>query len=860
MKKPSSKKDFSRLSTSIVPRRYRIRLKPDLQAHIFSGEVDISIELQKATREITLHCKELDIATAHVEIGKAGLRRQEKIFAKNISYDEKAETATFLFDKQIPPGKAMLGANFSGVLKDNLRGFYRSTFVHEGKERVIATTQFEATDARRAFPCFDEPAQKAIFDVELVIAEDKTAISNTLPFETLKHEGGYKLMRFMPTPKMSTYLLAFIIGDFEHLEGRTKRGVQVRVFTTAGKKEQGRFALDCAIRTLDFYEKYFAIKYPLPVLDMIAIPDFASGAMENWGAVTYRETALLVDPEQSSLRTKQWVALVVAHELAHQWFGNLVTMEWWTHLWLNEGFASYIEYLAVDELFPEWDIWTQFVTMDLGAALRLDALATTHPIEVEVHHPSEISEIFDEVSYSKGASIIRMLADYLGPNSFRDGLRHYLKKHSYQNASTEHLWEAFEHISGKEVVKMMAVWTSKAGYPVLSVSKKGDTLFLTQERFFANPKSKARVKDKTVWKAPVSILLGTEQKTKRFLLDKARASELVAPAPWHKLNADEVGVYRVAYDSALLEKLVLPVMEQNISSEDRLGLIRDLFALAEAGTSGTLSALEFLPAYERETNYTVWVEITSGLMRVRNLLEDKNTRKVYDAFVIEMMQEVKKFVGYVPEKEESHTKALLRTMVLSTLGILGDKETVAWAQKLWKKPAVIAGDMRSTVYAIIASHGGEKEFNTLSKMYQKATMHEEKNRLGSSLGEFENTKLLAKALEFSLSKNVRNQDAPSIVASVFANSRGRALAWKFLKKNWKTMLTRYGEGGMMLSRVLRPAGAFTDMETAKDIKAFFKKNLAPGAERTITQVVERIETNSLWKKRDAKKVERFLLK
>src|SRR3989344_3967776 len=291
----------------------------------------------------------------------------------------------------------------------------------------MATTQFESTDARRAFPCVDEPAAKAVFDVTLMVPDHCTAISNTIPTEVQEHESGYKIMRFAPTPKMSTYLLAFIVGEFEYVEGKTKEAVLVRVFTTPGKKKQAHFALEVTIKTLSFFNEYFAIPYPLPVLDLIAIPDFSSGAMENWGAITYREAALLVDPEHSSAHTKQWVALVIAHELAHQWFGNLVTMKWWTHLWLNEGFASYIEYLAVDHLFPSWQIWDRFVVADLAQALKLDALANTHPIEVPVHHPDEISEIFDAVSYSKGASVIRMLAEYIGEKDFRDGLRHYLR-------------------------------------------------------------------------------------------------------------------------------------------------------------------------------------------------------------------------------------------------------------------------------------------------------------------------------------------------------------------------------------------------------------------------------------------------
>ena len=432
-----------RLSKNVLPQVYNIQLRPDLENFTFEGIETIHISILQKTRTIILHSKELEIETAHMS----------DMWGK-VSYNEKKETAIFSFPKFIPIGKNQLTIVFKGILNDKMRGFYRSRYMVRNKEYHMATTQFEATDARRAFPCFDEPAHKAVFRVSLIVPKGKTAISNTLPVSVFEHEAGYDIVKFFPTPKMSTYLLAFIVGDFEYMEKITtpspssKRrggfplplrrgsakgeGVRVRVYTTPGKKHQAKFALDVTVKTLEFYEKYFDIPYPLNTLDMIAIPDFTSLAMENWGAITFREIGLLVDEKHTSIRSKEIIAEVIAHELAHQWFGNLVTMEWWTHLWLNEGFASYIAYLAVDKLFPKWDIWTQFSTNTLGVALRLDALLNTHPIEVVVHHPNEIGEIFDEISYSKGASIIRMLASHLGEKDFRDGLRYYLKKHSYK--------------------------------------------------------------------------------------------------------------------------------------------------------------------------------------------------------------------------------------------------------------------------------------------------------------------------------------------------------------------------------------------------------------------------------------------
>ncbi|HEV7702610.1 MAG TPA: M1 family metallopeptidase [Candidatus Paceibacterota bacterium] len=822
-----------RLSKNVTPIDYKIQLKPDLENFTFAGVETISLKILKATKALTLHSKEIEIDTADVKING------KKIFAK-IFYDTKKETATFIFSKSIPAGKAKLVLVFRGILNDKMRGFYRSKYLVGGKEYHMATTQFEATDARRAFPCFDEPARKAVFHVSLIVPQGKTALSNTLPISSIEHEAGYDIVKFSPTPKMSTYLLAFIVGDFEYLEKKAKSGTRIRVYTTPSKKNQAKFALDCTVKTLEFYERYFNIKYPLPVLDMIAIPDFASGAMENWGAITYRESALLVDEEHSSASNKQWVALVIAHELAHQWFGNLVTMEWWTHLWLNEGFASYIEYLAVDKLFPEWDIWTQFSTNDLGVALRLDALMNTHPIEVEVHHPSEMGEIFDEVSYSKGASVIRMLADYLGEKDFRDGLSYYLKKHSYKNTETIHLWQAFERVSKKPVAKMMHNWTSKPGYPVIKAMLENGKLELSQERFFTSPLSKKKNKIKTQWEVPILI---------------------VEQEGWTKVNIGESGFYRTAYSRELLGKLVAPVQNKILSARDRLGIVRDLFALAEAGTIATIDALEFVKAYKKEDNYTVWLEIAMGLARIEQLLKQNND---LNKFVINLLSPTFKRLGWNKKPNESHADTLLRSLAISRLGRSGDKRVIAEARKRLKsghakgRASKINPDLRGAVYGVVASAGNTKEYNTFIKLYKAETLHEEQNRIGSALGDFKNPKILQFACEFAMSENVRTQDTVSILSSVGANPMGRDIWWNFLQKNWKTLVSRYGEGGLTLGRAVKAIGRSAEEKHLKSIIKFFKTHQAPGAKRSIDQVIERLEGNVAWLKRDRKKIEKFL--
>lgn len=847
-----------RLSAHVTPEKYQIFLKPDLEAFVFEGEETISLTLGKETKKITLHSKDIEVVSAEV------LHNKEKVFALKISYDDVAETATFTFPKTLKKGKAKLTLVFRGVLNDKMQGFYRSQYEVEGKTYHLATTQFEATDARRAFPCFDEPAAKAVFEVKLAVPHKSTALSNTIPTAVREHEAGYKIVEFAPTPVMSTYLVAFIVGDLEYVERKTKEGVLVRVFTTPGKKHQSEFALDCAVKTLSFFTKYFDIPYPLPVLDMIAIPDFASGAMENWGAITYRESALLVDPDNSSAATRQWVALVVAHELSHQWFGNLVTMEWWTHLWLNEGFASYIEYLAVDHLFPSWGIWTEFVASDLGTALNLDALKHTHPIEVEVCHPNEISEIFDAVSYSKGASVIRMLADYLGEKDFRDGLRYYLKKHSYKNTSTVHLWEAFEKVSKKPVAQMMKAWTKKAGHPVLAVSKKGNKLEIEQSRFFSSALSRVEVKDRTVWITPVSFRTDTHSAVQKILVDKKRTHiDLTQKSSWAKLNTGETGVFRTKYSSEMLMALKGPVARKELSTIDRLGLLRDVFDLAYAGDISVVDALEFVSAYKKETEYAVWQEIASGLGLVDALIAEKSYEALFKDFAQELFVPMVKRVGWKKKEGEGHTDALLRSLILSGAGRYGDKEVIARAQKMFttihqgKNP--IPADLRGVVYGIVAQYGGMTEFADLVRTHNVATLHEEKNRIAASLGRFKDKNILKKVLEFSLSKDVRSQDAWRLTSGVVSNTRGRELGWKFLKQNWSVFLERYGEQ-KSLSYVVSPLGSHTANQTANDIEKFFKKNPAPGAERALQQALERIRAKSSWLARDGRKLEKWLQK
>lgn len=848
----ASKKSRVRLSSDVIPLRYQLHLTPDLDAFVFSGDESIVLTLKKPIREITLHAIELLIDSASI---KHGAQSAE---ATKISYDEKAETATLRFEKPIPKGMATLSLAFRGTLNDRMHGFYRSSYTHEGKARHLATTQFESTDARRAFPCFDEPAQKAIFEISLTVPSAQEAISNTLPIDIKEHEGGYKTVHFGPTPPMSTYLAAFIVGDFEYIEKKSKDGVLVRVFTTPGKKHQADFALDVAAKVIDFFNAYFDIPYPLPAVDLIAIPDFSAGAMENWGAITYRETALLVDPERTSTQNKQWIALVIAHELAHQWFGNLVTMEWWTHLWLNEGFASYIEYLAVDHIFPDWDMWTQFLQGDMRPALHADALKHTHVIEVDVHHPSEIASVFDAVSYSKGASIIRMLAEYLGEKHFRDGLRYYLKKHSYKNTETVDLWNALAKVSGKPVAKIMTAWTREPGYPLVEVAENKGALTLSQKRFFASPLSARSDRSKTTWKIPLGISVGGKAQ-RPILLDKKSMRIKKPGRSWVKLNANESSFVRTTYSETLREALAVAAEHKELSVRDRLGLIRDIFAVVENGAQSAPDALTFAARYRKEDAYVVWAEILGSLGILDSIFAHEAFRPKLHAFVIELLSAISHTYAW-DTKPKDHQASLLKILILGARSKYGDAEVQYAARSLFaaliKGNDTIPADLRGIVFATVARTGGAKDHAALLKLYKEAAMHEEKNRIGASLGLFADPALLQKTLEFSLSKEVRPQDTVRIIAGVTMNPAGTAIAWKFMTTHWKTFVDRY-KGSRELSYLLEPLSVSTSAKQAEQLEKFLKSHPAPGTERTVAQILERIRSNAAWLARDKKALAQY---
>ncbi|KAM8947367.1 puromycin-sensitive aminopeptidase [Pelodytes ibericus] len=860
---------FERLPADVRPINYGLCLKPDLIDFTFEGKLEASVEVKNGTNQIVMNCADIDIITA--SYAPDG---DEEIHATGFNYQNEDEKVTLSFPSTLHKGSGMLKIDFVGELNDKMKGFYRSKYTtSSGEVHYAAVTQFEATDARRAFPCWDEPAIKATFDVILIVPKDRVALSNMNVIERKPYPDDESLVevKFAQTPVMSTYLVAFVVGEYDFVETRSADGVLVRVYTPVGKAEQGKFALEVAAKTLPFYKDYFNVPYPLPKIDLITVADFAAGAMENWGLVTYRETALLIDPKDSCSSSRQWVALVVGHELAHQWFGNLVTMEWWTHLWLNEGFASWIEYLCVDHCFPEYDIWTQFVFADYTRAQELDALDNSHPIEVSVGHPSEVDEIFDAISYSKGASVIRMLHDYIGDEDFRKGMNQYLTKFQEKNAATEDLWESLEQASGKPIAAVMSTWTKQMGFPLIYVDSEQNedsrVLKLSQKKFCASGPHTGE--ECPQWMVPINVCTCEEPSSskQKILMDKQEMTVVldgVKPDQWVKINPGTVGFYRTQYSPTMLESLLPGIRDLSLQPVDRLGLQNDLFSLARAGIISTVAVLKVMEAFVNEPNYTVWNDLSSNLGVLSTLLSHTEFHEEIQGFIRDVFSPIGQRLGWDPKPGEGHLDALLRGLVLGRLGKAGHQPTIEEARRRFKDHVdgknTLNADLRNPVYVTVLKHGDSNTLDTMLKLHKQADMQEEKNRIERVLGAISPQDLIQKVLSFSLSDDVRPQDTVSVIGGVAGGSKiGRKSAWIFVKDNWEELYNRY-QGGFLISRLIKVSvEGFASEKMATEIQAFFDAHPAPSAERTVQQCCENILLNSAWLKRDADAIHEYLL-
>ncbi|XP_023267214.1 puromycin-sensitive aminopeptidase [Seriola lalandi dorsalis] len=760
------RRPFVRLPTDVYPVNYGLCLKPDLIDFTFEGKLEAVVEVTQATTQIVMNCADIDIITASFA-PEGG----EEINATGFNYQNEDEKVTLSFPSALQKGSGTLKIDFVGELNDKMKGFYRSKYTTAaGDIRYAAVTQFEATDARRAFPCWDEPAIKATFDIALIVPKDRVALSNMNVIDRKPYPEDENLVevKFATTPIMSTYLVAFVIGEYDYVESQSSDGVTVRVYTPVGKAEQGKFALEVATKTLPFYKDYFSVPYPLPKIDLIAIADFAAGAMENWGLVTYRETALLIDPKNSCSSSRQWVALVVGHELAHQWFGNLVTM--------------------------------------------------------------------DAISYSKGASVIRMLHNYIGDEDFRKGMNAYLLKFQHKNASTEDLWDCLEQASGKPIAAVMGSWTKQMGFPIIVVDQEqqGDDriLKLSQKKFCASGPHNGE--DCPSWMVPISVCTSEDPKCTKLnvLLDRPETTITlsgVASDQWIKINPGTVGFYRIQYSSSMLESLLPGVRDLSLQPVDRLGLQNDLFSLSRAGMISTVEVLKLMEAFVNEPNYTVWSDLSCNLGVLSSLLSHTDFHEEIQEFIRDLFTPIGLELGWDSKPGEEGKQ-------------------------------VLPADLRSPVYLTVLKHGDSATLDTMLKLHKQADMQEEKNRIERVLGAISAPDLIQKVLNFALSEEVRPQDTVSVIGGVAGSSKqGRKAAWKFVKDNWEELYNRY-QGGFLISRLIKlTVDGFAIDKMAAEVKSFFESHPAPAAERTVQQCCENILLNAAWLKRDADDIHQYLL-
>ena len=835
-------RDF-RLPATVLPRTYRLLIEPDLDALTFKGEVAIDLDVKTSTTEIVLHSYKLDIAEAH-----AGADRLQ------VRLDAATERVTLTASKPLAAGPATISLRFSGAIAEEMRGFYRSRYtLPDGTKRFLGTTQFEATSARHAFPCFDEPALKAVFDLTIIVPKERLAVSNMPVASSAPLPDGRSRVRFAPSPIMSTYLLAFAVGEFEWIEGTTDDGMPVRVYATPGRAELGRFAMETAIRGLKFFGDYYGIPYrrALPKLDLLAIPDFEYGAMENWGAVTFRETAIFVDPKRSSIPQRRRVAEVVLHELAHQWFGNLVTPEWWSYLWLNESFATFMAYKASNALFPEWNIFEEYLAQITSAGKSLDSLRSSHPVEVVVKDPNEVDQIFDAISYNKGGSVLRMLEAAIGDEAFRKGIQRFLEKNAFACATTDDLWRALGDGTGVDVSGMMNGWTRRTGLPVVLVERKGAALKLRQERFLLDRDPEKPGEDPTLWEIPLPIQ--TAQKRLPPARLPAREAALEVPdSDWVKVNAGQAGFYLAHYDEAGWKSLAKAVESMSLPTMDRYGLQEDAYSLMRAGYLSVPGYLRFAGSFSRETNHYAWGGVLDGIAALADIfLGDPNVPKL-EAWARALLKPTAAAVGWDEAAGESSERTLLRTTILGSAVRFGDPDVVDQVRRRFesvrKDLSAVAPNLRSTIFYGTARHGDASSFDALAELHEKADLPEVKVQILRSLGAFRREELTKRAIEYALSDKVRRQDAMASFGSIPVEMK--PTAWRIFQEKWPILDERYGKSGLIGHFVTAAASGIPTEEHAADVERFFREHPAPYASEKIKQTLEGIRSRAKFRRRN----------
>ncbi|KAK0648335.1 peptidase family M1-domain-containing protein [Cercophora newfieldiana] len=871
------------------PVHYDLVIKDlDFKTWTYNGTVRIDGEVVKPTNEIVLNTLEIKLLKATAAISQN--KSDQSWESTGFSEDKKAQRATITFPEALPvSSKASVSIDFSGELNHDMAGFYRSQYKpaappaasvpHDDEFHYMLSTQFEACDARRAFPCFDEPNLKATFDFTIEIPSDQVALSN-MPVKQTQDVGSDKtLVSFERSPVMSTYLLAWAVGDFEYVEAFTDRkydgkNIPVRVYTTRGLKEQGRWALQHAPKIIDYFSEQFEIDYPLPKSDILAVHEFTHGAMENWGLVTYRMTAILFDEKLSDSRFRNRIAYVVAHELAHQWFGNLVTMDWWDELWLNEGFATWAGWLATDYLHPDWEVWPQLVHEGLEDAFSLDGMRASHPIQVVVRDALDVNQIFDKISYLKGCSMIRMLASNLGVKTFLKGIAIYLKKHAYGNAKTSALWDALSEASGKDVNTMMGPWIGEMGFPVITVTEKGQEISVKQSRFLRTGDVKAE-DDKTTWWVPLALKGKTgSQGIESLALTTKESTVSGVNEDFYLLNADATGFYRVNYPESRLKTLGTQL--DRLSTEDKIFITSTAADLAFAGYSTTAAFLSFTQGLKNETHYRVLSQALDGVNVLKSIFgDDEEVKNGLQKFILELIDKALKQLGWDAKPGEDFNTGLLRKRLLLTAITNGHQEMIdagfgRWtAFKADPEKNSFPADLRAPVYRAAIRTEPAATVAALKHEWFTTPAIDGKEICLQSLSHVTDADIIKDVLlpfNFSISPPAAASDAvPAgdmhyLASGLAANRAGRPLLWHYLRDNWEQVNAKLGGNPIILDRLVGLSlGRFSDYETLNEIETFFKGVSTKGFDRTLGAALDKIRARAAYKTRDADVLKKWLV-
>jgi aminopeptidase N len=831
------------------PERYELYLEPDRERMSFSGKVKITgRKTGRPSQRLTFHQKDLKIKSARItKIDTKKGRLDIPITRNNThkSYDElRLHTGETLF-----PGEYSIEIEFSGKITEPMHGIYPCNFELDGKKKQLIATQFESHHAREAFPCIDEPEAKAVFSLCLKTLADETIIANT-PVKNQESSGRRHITVFEDTPIMSTYLLAFAYGELAYKEARTKRNIAVKVYATPDKVELTDFALDTAVRCLDFFEDYYGVPYPLPKQDLIGLPDFSAGAMENWGLITFRESVLYVDPASSSIDTKQFVAMVVSHELAHMWFGNLVTMKWWNDLWLNESFANLMEYRAVDELFPEWNIWRDFVQREVAGALSRDALPTVQSLQTEVKHPDELGALFDpQIVYAKGGSLLNMVRNLIGEEDFRKGLKSYFEEFKYKNTSADDLWHHLRQASGIKIDEIMHNWLTKPGFPLIEADydSQAAKLKLSQHRLVVG---KSNSDDKSLWQVPLAPSLKLDDPILKSRTDEYQVNNS-GDYPL-TLNHDGHSYFVTKYtNDRHLERILESVKSGILGPIDRLLLVQNYLLLERAGVVSTLENIKFLPAYAAEREETVWGMLSGIIGNARNLVDkDKALEAKLNAFIRPVIAPLVKELDWDGRNNDSSQTQKLRALALSIAAVAEDEAVIKEGLSRFEsfdKPADLAPDIRSVVYFITVRYGQDTDFSKLIRLYRALNNADEKDEISSELSATRDPKQVKKLLEMVTSDDVRLQDAPTWFAWLMRNRYATDAAWEWLKDNWSWVEEKYGDDKSFDRFPRYTAMAFSKPDQLAEYKAFFGPMKSLALQRPVVLGIEEIEGRVAWR-------------